>query len=103
MSTIVMWAGPTQLTYISKKGEPDVREQRIRTNSFYGYMTDVLQVGRRLTMMGESIDLEGDCRVVKTSTVSEITEIDPYTYLFSTENSTYRLDFLPETDPDAAN
>jgi hypothetical protein len=102
MSDFPIWPGPVMLTFLNRV-RGDETDKPMRSDVVVGRMTDVLQVGRGLRIIAPPETEYSAARLVDTSPVQTIIKNDDFTYTFRTNNSIYRLDFLPETDASAAN
>lgn len=102
MTDFPIWPGPVMLTFLNRVRGDEIGNP-LRNDVVVGRMVDVLQVGRGLRLVSAPASIDAAVRVIDTSPVQQIIKNDDFTYTFSTNNSVYRLDFLPETDASAAN
>lgn len=69
---------------------------RIRTDCVEGACASLPNIGDSLTVVAESLSFKGGHRLVQTSAVQAIVEIDPKNYVLETMNSTYKVTILAE-------
>lgn len=67
----------------------------LRSSDVEGWCFDIPQVGLSFAMTSAPLE-EGFMRIIKTTPLQTIERVDS-TFLFTTANSTYRLELLDET------
>ena len=69
----------------------------LRTSDVFGSFAELPEVGKTFEMLADSLTAGCTCRYVSTSPVASVGNEDGK-YLFTTQNSFYRLEVIPEQD-----